>query len=120
MSYYSNFFGIAANRLFKLPLALVTAPAEQNATCSPFSGRNATSMEFALNYPQLGQTYDHLNVYADNSMTPTDGPALMYTYAPSYGFVRMTMINPWVGNEAAGWDLVPRCRLVSLNDKRKC
>ena len=105
-SYFSYFFGIQANSLLKLPLALVTEPAKENPACSPFSSRNADSMEYSLNYTQLGQPYDHLNVYADNSMTATDGPALMYAYSPSYGFVRMSAINPWVADTAAGWDLV--------------
>jgi hypothetical protein len=107
-SYFSNFFGIPANSLFKLSLALVTESAKENPTCSPFLSRNADSMEFSLNYIQLGQTYVHLNVYGDNSMTATDGPALMYVYAPSYGFVRMSAINPWVSDRAAGWDLTSR------------
>ncbi len=105
-SYYSNFFGIRGNSLFKLPLSLVAEPSKQNPTCSPFASRNADTMEYSINYTQLGQTYDHLNVYADNSMTATDGPALMYVYSPSYGFVRMSAINPWVPDEATGWDLI--------------
>ncbi len=105
-SFYSNFFGIRGNSLFKLPLSLVAEPSKQNPTCSPFASRNADTMEYSINYTQLGQTYDHLNVYADNSMTATDGPALMYAYSASTGFVRMSAINPWVFDQATGWDLV--------------
>jgi hypothetical protein len=106
--YYSYFFAIRRDDLFTLPLSLITEPAKQNPTCSPFSSRNADAMEYALNYAQLGQTFDHLNVYADNSMTALDGPALMYAYAPSYGFVRMSVISPWIPDKATGWDLHPR------------
>lgn len=106
-SYYSYFFAIDQNKLFSLPLSLIDEPAAQNPTCSPFIARNSDAMQYALNYTQKGQTFDHLNIYADNSMTATDGPALMYVYGKAYGFVRMSVINPMVSERATGWDLVP-------------
>ena len=64
-------------------------------------------MAYTLNYTQLGQTFEHLNIYMDYSEIATDGAGLMYVYRPSSGFVRMTAYNPW-GNNALGWDLIPR------------
>jgi hypothetical protein len=104
--YYSNFFGIPPGESLKFTMDLIAEPAIQNPTCSPFASRYSNDMEFALNYTQFSQTFDHLNIYQDYSATATDGPGLMYVYAPAHGFVRMTVFNPWVYNEVTGWDLI--------------
>ena len=105
--FYSNFFAIRAGESIKFTMELIAEPAKQNPTCSPFASRYSNEMEFALNYTQLSQTFDHLNIYQDYSATATDGPGLMYVYAPVNGFVRMTVFNPWVYSEVKGWDLIP-------------
>lgn len=106
--YYSYLFAISKNDFFSLPMSLIDEPATQNPSCSPFIARKSDEMQYALGYTLFGQTFDHLNIYPDNSMTATDGPALMYVYAPEYGIVRMSVINPMAPERATGWDLVSR------------
>jgi len=103
---YSYVFAIYANDRFALPLAQINQPATHNPACSPFAIRYSDAMQYASNYTQLGKTFDHLNIYGDNSRTDTDGPALMWAYGPAHGIVRMSVINPWVPEKATGWDLV--------------
>jgi hypothetical protein len=104
-STYFFYFEIVDRLAF--PLSKASDPAPQNPTCSPFFDHSFSGMEYALDYAQLGQTFDHLNIHADYSRIESDGPGLMYVYGSSHGFVRRTGFNPWTG-EAAGWDLIPR------------
>lgn len=105
--YYSNFFGIPPGGSIKFPMSLIAEPSKENPTCSPFASLYSNDMEFARNYTQFGQTFDHLNIYQDYTETVTDGLGLMYVYSPSDGFVRMTVFNPWVSEKVTGWDLIP-------------
>ncbi len=105
--YYSNFFGIPPGESIKFPMSLIAEPSTENPTCSPFESLYSNEMEFARNYSQFGQTFNHLNILQDYTMTATDGPGLMYVYSPADGFVRMTVFNPWVSEEVTGWDLIP-------------
>jgi hypothetical protein len=105
--YSTYFFIFSYDGRLAFPLALVSEPSQQNPDCSPYFYLDHEPMAYALNYTQLGQTFDHLNVYMDYSEIATDGAGLMYIYGPSSGFVRMTAYNPW-GNNALGWDLIPR------------
>ena len=106
--YSTYFFYFERDQSIKLPLAPVSDPALQNANCSPFYYDHfPNGMEYTLDYEQLGQTFDHLNIFADYSELEVDGPGLMYVYDPAHGFVRRTGFNPWT-SKAGGWDLVPR------------
>lgn len=104
---YSTYFFIFNGARFAIPLAPVSEPAAQNPTCSPFFFSGSDTMAYALNYTQLGQTYDHLNIYMDFSQVEIDGAGITYAYEPPDGFVRMTWINPLIGY-AGGCDLIPR------------
>ena len=105
--YSTYFFNFSYDGRLVLPRGSISEPAPQNPDCSPYFYLDAEPMVYALNYSQLGQTFDHLNIYMDYSEIETDGAGLMYVYGHSYGFVRMTAYNPW-GNNALGWDLIPR------------
>jgi hypothetical protein len=106
-SYYSNFLAIRYGESIKFPMLLIAEPSKENPTCSPFASINSNEMEFARNYTQFGQTFDHLNIYQDYTATATDGAGFMYVYSPINGFVRMTVFNPWVYEPVIGWDLIP-------------
>lgn len=104
---YSTYFFVFNNARFAIPLSPVSEPAAQNPTCSPFLFFGSDTMAYALNYTQLGQTFDHVNIYMDYSEVETDGAGITYVYEPPEGFVRMTWLNPLIAN-AGGCDLVPR------------
>jgi hypothetical protein len=106
-SYYSNFFAIRNGESIGFPMILIAEPSKENPTCSPFASINSNEMEFARNYTQFGQNFEHVNIYQDYTATATDGPGLMYVYSPADGFVRMTVFNPWVYDQVTGWDLIP-------------
>ena len=103
-TYFFTFYG---NNRLSLPLVPVTEPAKQNPTCSPFFSLWPDTMGYSLNYSQLGQTFDHLNIYVDNTEVELDGSTLMYVYGHSYGFVRATVQSELIQN-LKGWDLAPR------------
>lgn len=104
---YSTYFFAFNSARFVVPLSQIAEPAPQNPTCSPFLFFGSDTMAYALNYTQLGQTFDHLNIYMDYSRVEVDGGAITYVYEPPYGFVRTTWFNPLLW-DAAGWDLIPR------------
>jgi len=101
------FFTFYENNRLSLSLAPVTEPAKQNPACSPFFSLWPDTMGYALDYSQLGQTFDHVNIYVDNTKVELDGAALMYVYGHTYGFVRAT-VHVELIQLLVGWDLAPR------------
>lgn len=105
--YSTYFFTFNRNGRLSFPLPPVSDPAAQHPGCSPFFSFSSDTMAYVLNYVQLGQTFDHLNIYMDYSQVELDGAAITFVYKPSKGFVRTTWFNPMFW-DAGGWDLIPR------------
>jgi len=90
------------------PLLPVGDPAPLNANCLPILDYESTSfMQYAVNYSQFGQTFEHLNIYFDYTPMNGDGSGFMHAYGSSFGIVRWTWVSYWSLGHADGWDLIP-------------
>ena len=93
----------------EFPLSLVADNFPQNEMALPFFGVGGGRwMEYVKDFVRMNKTYEKLNIFFDNRWNEVDGPGYMHVYGADEGLVRNTMVNPWVPDEAVGWDIIPR------------